>query len=68
MRDYVIEHDLVLLSKDEDFVTCYPPVEYRLIWLRIGNATNRALIGWLGPRWSMNVAALERGERLIEVR
>ena len=52
---YAATHDLILISKDEDFLTRYPPIDYRLVWVRIGNATNRAL-------------ALDAGERLVEVR
>lgn len=65
---YAAEHGLVLISKDEDFVMRYPPVDYSLIWLRIGNASNRTLVAWLGPRFPRILAALEQGERLIEVR
>lgn len=68
VRDYAVAQGLVLVSKDEDFVTRYPPGNYALVWLRIGNATNRTLLAWLAPRWLMVVAALARGERLVEVR
>lgn len=34
--------DAVLVSKDEDFVTPRLPDRYALLWLRCGNATNRA--------------------------
>lgn len=59
-----------ILTKDEDFaersarVTDGPAV----IWLRIGNATNRALLEWLEPRWPDVVILLEAGHHLIEVR
>jgi predicted nuclease of predicted toxin-antitoxin system len=65
---YAAANDLILISKDEDFLTRYPPADYRLVWVRVGNATNRALTVWLEARWDGVVAALEAGERLVEVR
>ena len=41
-----------------------PPV----IWLRIGNCTNRVLFAWLEPRWPRILQLLNDGQRLIEVR
>lgn len=66
--DYATWNDRVLVSKDDDFVTRFPGRSYRLIWLRCGNITNRALSIWLGERWSAILAKLEAGEELIEVR
>lgn len=58
----------VLISKDEDFILLRLPDRFALLWLRCGNATNRALVVWLEPRWSRIVALLGSGERLVEVR
>lgn len=60
--------DAVLVSKDEDFVVLRLPDRFALLWLRCGNATNRALAAWLEPRWARIEALLESGERLVEVR
>ncbi len=57
-----------LVSKDEDFVTLRLPDRFALLWLRCGNASNRALAIWLEPRWQQIDALLESGERLVEVR
>ncbi len=65
---FAVEHRQILVSKDEDFVTRYPPIDYQLVWLRIGNASNRSLIAWLEPRFQRIVAELKSGERLVEVR
>ena len=65
---YAVANDLVLVTKDDDFLTRYPPVDYQLVWVRIGNATNRALAAWLEVRWDGVAAALESGEQLVEVR
>ena len=68
--DRAVETGSVILTKDEDFparskrVTGGPVV----VWLRIGNATNRNLLSWLEPRWPAIVQLLTEGDRLIEVR
>ena len=61
-------HDMVLVSKDEDFMVLRLPDRFALLWLRCGNATNRALAAWLEPRWAQVEALLEAGERFVEVR
>jgi predicted nuclease of predicted toxin-antitoxin system len=62
--------DTVIISKDEDFVDRWllsdNPV--RLIWIRKGNCSNRALMEWLEPLWPETLKRLEQGERLIELR
>lgn len=58
---------LVLVSKDEDFLTIRLPHRFAFLWLRCGNATNRALREWLEARWERVEALLESGERLIEL-
>lgn len=60
--------DAVLVSKDEDFVVLRLPDRFALLWLRCGNATNRALVAWLEPRWGRIEQLLVSGERLVEVR
>jgi predicted nuclease of predicted toxin-antitoxin system len=58
----------VLISKDEDFVTLRLPDRFTFVWLRCGNASNRALITWLEPRWNEIERLLETGERFVETR
>jgi len=59
-----------ILTKDEDFAertnrtVSGPPV----VWLRIGNSTNRVLFAWLEPKWLSVIQLLDKGDRLIEVR
>lgn len=60
----------IIITKDEDFAertarTTTGPV---ILWLRIGNATNRALMQWLTPRWAEIIDLLNADNRLIEVR
>jgi len=61
-------NNMVLVSKDEDFVILRLPDRFALIWLWCGNTTNRALALWLEPRWAEIRALLDRRENFIEVR
>ena len=68
--DHALTIDAIIITKDEDFAertarTASGPV---IIWLRVGNSTNRALLLWLEPRWSTITQLLNDGNRLIEVR
>lgn len=58
----------VLITKDEDFVALRLPDRFALLWLRCGNATNRALAVWLEVRWRQIEALLAAGEPFVEVR
>ena len=59
-----------VITKDEDFVdrclgnSAAPAV----VWLRIGNCTNRVLFAWLEPLLPEILRQLEAGQRLVEVR
>ena len=39
-----------------------------IVWLRIGNTSNRALLTWLLPLWPDILSRIESGDKLIEVR
>lgn len=65
-----LSSEAIIVTKDEDFAertarTTSGPV---IVWLRIGNSTNRALLEWLVPRWTEVTVLLDAGNRLIEVR
>lgn len=59
----------VIISKDEDFVTLStidsngPPV----VWVRVGNTTNPALLNWFEPLFPRIEHGLQSGEKLIEI-
>ena len=68
--DKALETSSTIITKDEDFAgrvsrTSGGPV---VVWLRIGNATNRNLFRWLELRWESVIRLLKEGNRLIEVR
>jgi predicted nuclease of predicted toxin-antitoxin system len=50
----------VLVSKDEDLVTLRMPNRFPFLWLRCGNASNRALVAWLEPRWGHRNPPVDR--------
>ena len=59
----------VIMTKDEDFAArsvrdSSGPV---IVWLRIGNTTNRVLRAWIEPRLSGMAELLAAGSRLVEV-
>jgi len=68
--EYASEIDAIILTKDEDFaarVLLTDPGP-KVIWIRLGNVTNRALWTKLGPRMAEIADALSSSDRLVEVR
>lgn len=60
----------VLVTKDEDFAerVLARGAGPRIVWLRIGNCTNRVLLAWLEPIFPAVLRELEAGSRILEVR
>ena len=57
------------MTKDEDFAArsvqdATAPV---IVWLRVGNTTNRVLRAWIEPRLPGIAQLLAQGSRLVEV-
>lgn len=64
MRD-----DAVIVSRDEDFVRLLRHRGgARLVWIRIGNCTNPALLTTIQENWPAIRRRLTDGDRLIELR
>ena len=61
------QNGFVVITKDDDFGRSGFDDELQVVWLRIGNTTNKVLIGWLERNWAEVEAALRNGERLVEV-
>jgi len=68
--NHALSAGAVVITKDEDFGerTTRSSTGPVILWLRVGNATNRVLLQWLTPRWTQITALLDAGHRLIEVR
>lgn len=66
---YALQSGAVIVTKDEDFAVrsvhaANGPV---IVWLKVGNSTNRALRSWIEPRLPGIVKLLGQEGRLIEV-
>ncbi len=68
--NFAVEGDWTVITKDEDFVDrCIGhPAAPSVVWLRVGNCTNRVLFAWLDPALPEIKTRLEEGERMVEVR
>jgi predicted nuclease of predicted toxin-antitoxin system len=68
--DHAMRTGAVIVTKDEDFVARAahgagePPV---VVWLRVGNTTNRALLAWMEARLPAMLELLSQGNRLLEL-
>ena len=60
----------VVVTKDEDFAerSLRSMTGPQVLWLRIGNSTNRVLFAWLQPLLGAAVQDLQTGHRLVELR
>jgi len=59
----------VLVTKDEDFVMmrALDADGPAVVWVRIGNTTKRALTARFGEKFPALIAALERGDTIVEI-
>lgn len=62
--------DAVVMTKDEDFVrlSARSPQPVVIVWFRCGNISNDNLLALIDRTFDGIIAAIERGERLIEIR
>jgi predicted nuclease of predicted toxin-antitoxin system len=67
--DYAVSNTAVIVIKDEDFATRIQIYSKgpAVVWLRIGNCSNRALLQWLAPLLPHILDCLLQGEKLIEI-
>ncbi len=66
---YASENDVVLISKDDDFVTLYSKTpSARLLWVRIGNCRRVFLLSVFREQWRRILARFESGDRFVELR
>jgi len=69
IQQYADEHNLVVITKDEDFTAnlFLQKNNPAVIWLRVGNCSNQALLNWFLPILPKILLRLQEGEKLIEV-
>jgi len=65
IKAHAASQGAVLISKDADFAALGGAL--RVIWVRIGNTTNRRLIDAWSRAWPSILLALEQGDDLVEV-
>jgi predicted nuclease of predicted toxin-antitoxin system len=70
ITNFAEKNDWIVVTKDEDIVerTLGRKEGTRVVWLRIGNSTNRVLFAWLEPLWPEVIRQLQEGQHIIEVR
>ena len=63
------EQQAAIITKDEDFAErcLYSRDQPVVVWLRIGNTSNQALLRWFVTLWPEIMRRIELGDRLIEV-
>ncbi|WJH39790.1 DUF5615 family PIN-like protein [Aliirhizobium terrae] len=67
--DFAVQRDAVIITKDEDFaqrraLTKDGPT---IVWVRLPNSRRSDLLQWFEKALDDIVAALERGETIVEV-
>jgi predicted nuclease of predicted toxin-antitoxin system len=66
---YVTENDLVLVSKDQDFLNFAPKSnQTKFIWVRTGNCRKPALVAAFERVWAEVEECFSRGDQVIEIR
>jgi predicted nuclease of predicted toxin-antitoxin system len=67
---YTCDNDCVIISKDEDFFYAAhrPSARGKLVWVRLGNCRTRVLLEEFDRLWPRIVAALDAGDRVVEIR
>src|ERR1035438_9861502 len=60
----------IVVTKDEDFAErgLRASSGPQVLWLRIGNSTNRVLFAWLEPLLPAALRDLQAGHRLVELK
>lgn len=64
------ELDACIVTKDEDFILlqALDRAGPAVVWIRIGNAVRTILLQRIPAVWPAVVSAIERGEKVVEVR
>lgn len=68
--NYAARGDFILVTKDEDFPqrASQPRSTVQVVWVRLGNCRTKALLASFDFLWKQVVAALEAGNRVVEIR
>jgi predicted nuclease of predicted toxin-antitoxin system len=68
IRDYALENDYVVISKDDDFIAyAREPYCLSVIWVRTGNCKNKLLIDVLLANLPTCLELISAGNPLVEI-
>lgn len=67
---YALDHDAVIVTKDEDFAHMAPlgdpaPI---VVWVRVGNTRRAPLLAWFEPLIDRIAEMVAAGDQVIELR
>ncbi len=67
---YALTNAAVIITKDEDFPIRAQRIDESpvIVWLRIGNTSNRALRQWFMSQIPQIVTWIDQGARVLEIR
>jgi predicted nuclease of predicted toxin-antitoxin system len=68
--NYAVANIQTIITKDEDFkniLLLTTAQTIPVVWVRIGNCSNAALVQWFQPLFSHVLTHLQHGEKLIEL-
>jgi predicted nuclease of predicted toxin-antitoxin system len=67
---YAAEHAMVIVTKDQDFSrqAIQPLAPIQVVWVRLGNCRKSVLLAAFESLLPAIMAALEAGDRLVEIR
>ena len=67
--NHAVSNNAVIVTKDEDFAARIPMDRELppIVWLRVGDCSNRALLQWFSPVLAQVLNSLRQGDKLIEV-
>jgi predicted nuclease of predicted toxin-antitoxin system len=70
IRAYALRHGMIVVTKDEDFAIARQigAAGPQVLWIRLGNTTNRVLMERMQPLLPEIFSALVAGEAVVEVR
>jgi predicted nuclease of predicted toxin-antitoxin system len=68
--NYALQQGAAIITKDEDFVDRFRRQSNgpAIVWLRIGNASSKALLLWVLPLLPALAQRIQAGDKLIELR
>ena len=67
--DLAMSNNLVIITKDEDFQirASVSSISPKIIWVRIGNASKKAILHFFEIKWTHIKKELNNGANLIEL-